>query len=246
MIHWISRKYGTSGITAYLQLRTERGLGRDEYFGSRPDLGPVHIGGLRDFTNQELERLCAPRNFSFEALKKQLCPSILKYVPHYSRHSAYALCDPLRRVAVLRRMDGQPWPNDEKAWNAPGSNTKIPIGIHAIASFAKVMLNEGGPDYLRLVSLLHECDFSTDILPLMMPSAISKIDPRVVNCFADKRVRICAQMMNRESPRRGSGRTSSKRSGRSPISGYRREYSSRMVDLQRTWMTFSGNSILTF
>jgi hypothetical protein len=55
------------------------------------------------------------------------------------------------------------------------------------------MLSEGGPDYLRLVSLIHGCDFSTDILPLMMPSAIPGIDPRVVNFFADKRVRICAQ-----------------------------------------------------
>jgi CHC2-type zinc finger protein len=193
MIHWISYRYGISRVAAYLQLRTEHGLGRDECLGSRPDLGPVYIGGLRDFTDQELERLCASRAFSFEALKTQLCPSILKYVPHYSRHSAYAVCDPLRRIAVLRRMDGQPWIDDQKARNAPGSNTKIPIGVHAIASFASVMLCEGGPDYLRLVSLLHECDFSIDILPLMMPSVTPMIDPRVVGCFKDKRVRICAQ-----------------------------------------------------
>jgi CHC2 zinc finger len=193
VIHWISYRYRISRVAAYLQLRTERVLGRDEFLGSRRELGPVHLGGLRDFTNMELERLCASRNFSFEALKTQLCPSILKYVPHYSRHSAYALCDPLRRVAVLRRMDDQPWIDDQKARNAPGSNTKIPIGVHAIASFASVMLCEGGPDYLRLVSLLHECDFSADILPLMMPSAIPGIDPRVIDCFEDKRVRICAQ-----------------------------------------------------
>ena len=188
MVHWVSRRYEISKAAAYRRLRAERGLGPDECLGSRPD-----IGGLRDFTDQELERLCAPRAFSFEALKKQLCPHILKYVPRYSRQNTYALCDPLRRVAVLRRMDGKAWPDGGKAWMAKHSNSKIPIGVHAIASFANVMLSEGGPDYLRLVSLLHECDFSTDFLPLMMPSAVPKIDPRVVNCFADKRVRICAQ-----------------------------------------------------
>jgi hypothetical protein len=193
MIHWLSLKYGIPKVDAYRRLRAERGIGRDECLGSRPELGPVYIGGLRDFTDQELERICTSRAFSFEALKKQLCPHILKYVPHYSRHSAYALCDPLRRVAVLRRMDGQPWIGGQKAKNAPGSNSKIPIGVHAIERFADVMLCEGGPDYLRSVSLLHECDFSSDILPLMMPSATPMIDPGVVNCFADKRVRICAQ-----------------------------------------------------
>jgi hypothetical protein len=193
MIHWMSYKYGISPVAAYLQLRAERGLGRDEFFGLWHEPGKVRIGGLRDFTDQELERLCTSRAYSFEALTRQLCPYILKYVPRYSKQNAYALCDPLRRVAVLRRMDGQPWTSNQKAKNAPGSNSKIPIGVHAIASFANVMLCEGGPDFLRLVSLLHECDFNTDILPLMMPSAAPGIDPRVVNCFAGKRVRICAQ-----------------------------------------------------
>jgi hypothetical protein len=56
------------------------------------------------------------------------------------------------------------------------------------------MLREGGPDYLRLVSLIHECDFSAEILPLMISSATErKIDPRLIDCFKDKRVRICAQ-----------------------------------------------------
>jgi len=193
MVHWMSRKYEISRATAYLQLRAERGLGQDECLGSCPKLGPVYIKGLRDFTGQELEQLCASRTFSFAALKKQLCLHILKYVPCYSRHNAYALCDPLRRVAVLRRMDGQPWIDDQKAKNAPGSNSKIPIGVHEIGSFVDVMLCEGGPDYLRLVSLLHESDLDTDILPLMMSSAMPRIDPRVINGFANKRVRICAQ-----------------------------------------------------
>jgi hypothetical protein len=193
MIHWLSRRYEITKAAAYRRLRAELGLGADECISSRPQRGPVYIGGLRDLTDQELEQLCASRAFSFEALRKQLRPYILKFVPRYSRQSAYALCDPLRRVAVLRRMDGQPWIGGQKAKNAPGSNSKIPVGVHAIASFAKVMLNEGGPDFLRLVSLLHECDFSADILPLMMPSATTMIDPGVVNCFADRRVRICAQ-----------------------------------------------------
>jgi hypothetical protein len=193
MIHWVSRRYEISKAAAYLRLRAERGLGRDEFFVSWHAPGKVRIGGLRDFTDQELQRLCALRALSFEALKKQLCPFILKYVPCYSRHSAYALCDPLRRVASLRRMDGKPWPDGQKAWYAKGSNSKIPIGVHAIGSFANVMPCEGGPDYLRLVSLLHECGFSADILPLMMPSATHVIDLCVINSFELKRVRICAQ-----------------------------------------------------
>lgn len=192
MIHWLSRRYEISKAAAYHRLRTEHGLGADEYISSTPQRGPVHIGGLRDFTDQELVVLCASRHFSFEALKQQLCPLVLKYVPRYSRNSAYALCDPLRRVAVLQRMDWQPWTGGEKAKYAPGSKSGVPLGIHAIAGFRKVMLNEGGPDFLRLVSLLYECNLSADILPLMMSSATSRIELSLLNCSADRRVRICA------------------------------------------------------
>ena len=94
-------------------------------------------------------------------------------------------------------MDGKPWSDhddSQKARMAKGSNSGIPIGVHAIGSFTNVMPCEGGLDYLRLVSLLHECGFGTDILPVIMPSASSrKIDLRIVGCFKDKRVRICAQ-----------------------------------------------------
>ena len=194
-IHWISRKYEISAVAAYLHLRAERGLGPDEYLASCRALGPVYIGGLRDFTDPELERLCAQRNFSFDALKMQVCPEILKYVPRYCGHNTYALCDPLRRIAVLRRMDGKPWTDDsQKARMARRSNSGIPIGVHAVGRFANILLCEGGPDYLRLVSLIHECDFSAEILPLMISSATArKIDPRLIDCFKDKRVRICAQ-----------------------------------------------------
>ena len=94
-------------------------------------------------------------------------------------------------IAVLRRMDGKPWTDDsQKARMARRSNSGIPIGVHAIGRFANVMLCEGGPDYLRLVSLIHECDFSAEILPLMISSATArKIDPRLIDCFKDKRVR---------------------------------------------------------
>jgi hypothetical protein len=192
MIHWLSRRYEISKAAAYRRLRTEHGLGADECVSSPPQRGPVHIGGLRNFTDQELVVLCTSRDFSFEALKQQLCPLLLKYVPHYSRHSAYALCDPLRRVAVLRKTDGQPWTGGEKAKFAPGSKSGVPIGIHAIAGFQRVMLNEGGPDFLRLVSLVYDCSLSADILPLMMSTAKSMIEQSLLNCFANKRVRICA------------------------------------------------------
>jgi CHC2 zinc finger len=196
MIHWLSKKYGIKPVAAYRQLRAERGLAPDQYVGSCHRLGPVYIGGLRDFSDLELEQLCASRTFSFAALKKQLCPQILKYVPHYCRHSAYALCDPLHRTAVLRRMDGKPWSDhddSQKARMAKNSNSAIPIGVHAIGNFTNVMLCEGGPDYLRLVSLIHECDSSAEILPLMISSTTArKIDPRLIDCFKDKRVRICA------------------------------------------------------
>jgi hypothetical protein len=195
MIHWLSRKYEVSKAAAYLRLRAERGLEPDEYLTSCRKLGSVYIGGLRDFTDPELKQLCTSRNFSFDALKKQLCPEILKYVPRYCGHNTYALCDPLRRIAVLRRMDGKPWTDDsQKARMARCSNSGVPIGVNAIGRFANVMLCEGGPDYLRLVSLIHECDFSAEILPLMISSATArKIDPRLIDCFKDKRVRICAQ-----------------------------------------------------
>jgi CHC2 zinc finger len=132
MIHWMSLKYGISKADAYRRLRAEHGLGPDDCLSSPRWLGPVYVGGLRDFTDPELERLCSLRNSSFDALKTQLCPHILKYVPHYSRQNAFALCDPLRRTAVLRRMDGKPWSEDgQKARLAKGSNSKIPIGVCA-------------------------------------------------------------------------------------------------------------------
>jgi hypothetical protein len=103
MIHWISLKYDISKPAAYRQLRAERGLGPDEYLASCRNLGPVYIGGMRDFSDQELERLRAPRNYSFDGLKKRLCPQILKYVPHYSRHSAVRVA----RFQRCGRMNSQ-------------------------------------------------------------------------------------------------------------------------------------------
>jgi hypothetical protein len=184
IISWLSLTYEISKVEAYRRLRAQYGLEPDEDLGSCHSLGPVYIGGLRDFTDPELERLCALRNFSFEALKKQLCPHILKYVPRYFKQSAYVLCDPLRRTAVLRPMDGSSWPDGEKARLAKRSNSKIPIGVHTVGRFTNVMMCEGGPDYLRLVSLLHECGFT---------SATPAIDALAINCFGAKRVRICAQ-----------------------------------------------------
>jgi hypothetical protein len=76
---------------------------------------------------------------------------------------------------------------------AKGSNSKFPIGVHAIDRFPSAMMCEGGPDYQRLVSLVHECGFETDILPIMMPSAAArKLDPSILSSFKNKRVRICA------------------------------------------------------
>jgi hypothetical protein len=112
MIDWIKLKYGILKVAAYLRIRAECSLGRDEFFELWHVPGKVRIGGLRDFTDKELERLCSLRNSSFDALKTQLCTHILKYVPHYSRENSYALCDPLRRTAVLRRMDGKPCSED--------------------------------------------------------------------------------------------------------------------------------------
>jgi hypothetical protein len=56
-----------------------------------------------------------------------------------------------------------------------------------------VLLTEGAPDYLRVLSLLYEHGKHQEILPLMMASATASLYEGVLSAFRQKRVRIVAQ-----------------------------------------------------
>jgi hypothetical protein len=194
LICWVSKRLEVSDADAYLKVRELYGLGPDPLLKpAKPETlnDRVRLFNARGLTDLELEQLARSRHWDFNALR--LRSTLLRIVPKYKGQKAYALRDRCNRNAVVRRFDGQLWKGDQKALNVPGSVPGIPIGVHEVAKFKFVALAEGGPDFFRAISLIHEQGYDSSILPIVMTSAsATTIHPSVIAVFRAKRVRIFA------------------------------------------------------
>lgn len=196
LVHWVAIRTNLSRLKAYMTIRNFYALGPDEllpFAKLQPPRGKVRIGGMRTPTLAELETIAQSGYWDLSALRILAAHNLLTFVKRYSGCLAYALRDPLDRVAILRRFDGGLWKGEHKAILAPGSNLGVPIGVHQIDAFDYLALTEGGPDYFRLGSLITQAGHTNWLLPLMMPSAAAtRINPALINSFANKRIRIFA------------------------------------------------------
>jgi hypothetical protein len=178
-------------------LREHFGLGADDLLAAESGVpaenGKVIIHKVVCLKDAEIEELARSRNFNADALRRAQFWNVLRMIQKYKGKRVYVLRDPYERIAVVRPFDGSLWDGGKKGLLAPGSNPGIPIGIHLIGRCQNVLLTEGAPDYLRVLSLLYEHGKHQEILPLMMASATASLYEGVLSAFRQKRVRIVAQ-----------------------------------------------------
>jgi 5S rRNA maturation endonuclease (ribonuclease M5) len=112
---------------------------------------------------------------------------------------SWILTDAASKIAEARRMDGKPYPATEtlgtrKAHTLRGSKKNWPVGILPRVShhqkIEKILVVEGGPDYLAALhlSILGGCD--TLAVAFLGARVGRKIDPEALALFAKRRVRI--------------------------------------------------------
>lgn len=102
---------------------------------------------------------------------------------------AYVVTDSARKVCQSRRLDGQPWQFiASKAWTSIKESgcAGWPLGAADIGERQRVILTEGGPDWL----VAHEAE--PDIAVCTMLGAKQTIHPEALPLFAGKIVRILA------------------------------------------------------
>ncbi len=103
----------------------------------------------------------------------------------------WIITDSTRRSAQARRMDGEPWRELEsaKAWTLRGSAASWPIGCADFGGRPRVLVAEGGPDFLCLWHLIATTG-ATDCAPVAMLGAGQMIHPDASRFFRGKDVTI--------------------------------------------------------
>lgn len=109
----------------------------------------------------------------------------------WHRVRVWIVTDSTRRNAQARRMDGQPWHclGMAKARTLRGSAASWPIGAAETENWDRVLVAEGGPDFLCLWHLIvtgcaHDCT------PVAMLGASQSIHPDAAEYFVGKTVTL--------------------------------------------------------
>jgi hypothetical protein len=103
------------------------------------------------------------------------------------------ITDRERRNAQFRRMDGQPFAVHSakvKALTAPGSCAAWPIGASDAMRAARLVLVEGGGDFLAAYHFAHIEGTLAAVQPVAMLGAAQRIDSNALPLFAGKAIRI--------------------------------------------------------
>lgn len=115
----------------------------------------------------------------------------------WHRVRVWIVTDSTRRNAQARRMDGEPWYclGMAKARTLRGSQASWPIGAAETANWDRVLIAEGGPDFLSLwhaiaVTGAHDCT------PVAMLGATQTIHPDAAPYFLGKDVTLFPHVDN--------------------------------------------------
>jgi hypothetical protein len=114
---------------------------------------------------------------------------------------AWLITDRARRLAIARRLDGNPWEyrNGEfvvdpaqrsKTKNIYGSQGNWPLGILESKLTSAVALVEGAPDFLSAFQLALSAGVTGETTPVCISGASQRIPKETLTFFAGKRVRI--------------------------------------------------------
>lgn len=137
--------------------------------------------------------LATLRGISVEGVRLAYARGLLRF-GIYRMRPAWFILDASQRVAQARRLDGQPWTKDAKAWTLPGSQAAWPVGIGEAEKYPAIALCEGGPDLLAACAFLLAEGRDRDVAPVTMLGGCARIHADALPLFAGKRVRIFAHL----------------------------------------------------
>jgi len=143
---------------------------------------------LQTPSTDDLTTLAALRAISPSALDRSAALGHL-FFADTREGRAYVVTDSARRACQSRRLDGKAWESiNSKAWTSikAAGDAAWPLGANDIGDRQRVILCEGGPDWL----VAHEAE--PDMAVCAMLGAKQNIHPEALQHFAGKSVRILA------------------------------------------------------
>jgi hypothetical protein len=139
-------------------------------------------------TTQQFFTLASLRGISVEGVKLAYERGLLRFGQHQSR-AAWFILDKSRRVVQARRMDGQAWTANAKAWTLRGSQAAWPVGVEESAPFSNIAFCEGSPDLLAAHHFIWTENRKLDCAAIAIFGG-ANIHPDALPFFENKRVRI--------------------------------------------------------
>jgi len=139
-------------------------------------------------TERQFSALASLRGISIEGVRLAYERGLLRFGQHQGR-AAWFILDGSRRVAQARRMDGQLWTANAKAWTLRNSQAAWPVGVEESALFATVAFCEGSPDLLAAHHFIWTENREHDCAAVAIFGG-ANIHADALRLFEGKRVRI--------------------------------------------------------
>jgi hypothetical protein len=153
----------------------------------------IDLPPLDSPTRAELQHLAALRNVSIEACEAAAERKHLFSATWRGAH-CWLVTDWARRCAQFRRLDGEEFRRADgssvKALTVRGSCASWPIGAVDVGDMPRVILCEGGGDFLAAYHFGVIENTLSEVAPVAMLGAAQRIAPEALARFAGKRVRI--------------------------------------------------------
>lgn len=137
---------------------------------------------------RQFSALASLRGISVEGVRLAYERGLLRFGQHQGR-AAWLILDSSRHVAQARRMDGQPWTMNAKAWTLRGSQATWPVGVEASAPFATIAFCEGSPDLLAAHHFIWTENREHDCAAVAILGG-ANINSDALQLFEGKRIRI--------------------------------------------------------
>jgi hypothetical protein len=186
-------------MTAVAEICDQLNIPREGIFtyARHPQLygrGKVRLYGSKCLEEEDFEVIAQSRGLDPKGISAA-APFLRKLFYNckgYPRRPTLAFADPGLHIAVLRRIDFEPWDNGAKATFAPQSITGWPIGIVEGCAQDRIAVIEGTGDFLGTYSIVDSLGVLDDILPVAVSSASVTIWEPALTLFAGKIIRIFA------------------------------------------------------